>query len=589
MKNNVINNHNVRRTTPMLTITWDVLEAIIKTIGSLKAETGGAIAGEGYEKEITHYYFDESSRSSAWTYSPDHKGLNQLFKTEWNPKGVRLRGFVHSHPGRMGRPSYGDEVYADHILQAVEDMDLLWLPIVNTIPDTGAFKLIPWAAYRNKEGVEVVRGKIQVVQGAAQWPVELCGEDVSKSISFGVSLGEIIFGRAQQKTSTEVATGIRHDEDQSRTTIEISQGPPVQATALDLNDTQANDVVEIKNTFERVRDAYDLNLMQKSRVIAVGAGGAASWLEELARTGLGQFVLIDPDTVSETNLATQQTYRHDIGRAKVDCIADRIRDINPSAIVRALNKSLDDLTDSEMKVFATEPIDGRMSRMTVICGLTDSFEAQARVNRLALHFGLPSLCAQVYKEGRGAEVTFTFPGVTPACHRCILSSRYRYFLEQGNKNIVTSHGTPIFATTRLNAIKGFVILALFHHGSTHPRWGSMLSRIGKRNLIQIRMDPDFAETMGITVFNRVFQNADRERLFFDEVVWLPQNQECPEIGGHPKCPDCGGTGDLRDAIGKFEDTKLKSQATNKKTNEIQKTNICVSCVTTTHECDRRIR
>ena len=99
------------------------------------------------------------------------------------------------------------------------------------------------------------------------------------------------------------------------------------------------------------------------------------------------------------------------------------------------------------------------------------------------------------------------------------------------------------------------MLALLHHGSNHPRWGKMLSRIGDRNLIQLRMDPDFAETMRMTVFDRVFENADRDRLFFDEAVWLPQKQECPDTG-YPACPDCGGTGDLRDAIGTFEDTRL---------------------------------
>src|SRR5205823_1388158 len=116
--------------------------------------------------------------------------------------------------------------------------------------------------------------------------------------------------------------------------------------------------------------------------------------------------------------------------------------------------------------------------------------------------GLPSLCAQVYQEGRGAEVTFTYPGVTPACHRCILSSRYEAFLELDYQNTVTSNGTPIFATTRLNAIKGFVTLALLHHGTDHPRWGRLLTRIGKRNLLQIRMDPDLA----IRTFGRVFES-----------------------------------------------------------------------------------
>jgi hypothetical protein len=84
----------------------------------------------------------------------------------------------------------------------------------------------------------------------------------------------------------------------------------------------------------------------------------------------------------------------------------------------------------------------------------------------------------------------------------------------------------------------------------------MLSRIGKRNLVQLRMDPDLGETLGMGVFDRVFEGADKDRLFFDEVVWLPQDQESQDTG-YPPCPDCGGTGDLRDAIGRFHDTRLQ--------------------------------
>ena len=168
---------------------------------------------------------------------------------------------------------------------------------------------------------------------------------------------------------------------------------------------------------------------------------------------------------------------------------------------------------------------------------------------------MPSLCAQVYQEGRGAEITFTYPGITPACHRCILSSRYRAFLERDYQNEVTSDGTPIFSTTRLNAIKGFIALALLHHNTGHPRWGNILKRISNRNLVQVRLDPDFATTIGIDIFDRTFDGADESRLFFDETVWLPQKAECPENGYSYICPDCGGRGDLGLSIGTLGDTR----------------------------------
>lgn len=548
--------------TPLLIMNWQVLEAVINTIGNLRAESGGAIGGNGEGTEISYYHFDESSRNSAVTYTPDHKFLNRLFKSEWNPQGIRFRGFIHSHPGRMARPSYGDEVYAERILKAIDDLDCLWLPIINTVPDTGMFKLSPWAVYRAKSGVSVVKGKIKIVNAPSESSFDICGINVLESLfkvlpkngMALVPLDEIVIGeeKAKHSISTSV-TDYREPAKDSIQNIDIKREQETPEWKI-----EAARFFDVHNTFDRVQMAYDLTLMQKTRIIAIGAGGAADYLEDLARAGVGQFVLIDPDVVSETNLATQQTYRKDIDRPKVDCIAERIRDINPTTRTVALQKSLDDITDEEMRRLAVDPIDNCETERTIICGLTDSFFAQARVNRIALHLGIPSLCAQVYREGRGAEITFTYPGVTPACNRCILSSRYRHFLEKGQVNDVTSHGTPIFATSRLNAIKGFLTLALIHHGSEHPRWGNMLTRIGKRNLIQLRLDPDFTETLGLKVFDRVFENADKDRLFFDEVVWLPQDQECPDTG-YAHCPDCGGTGDLCNAIGKFDDTRLEQQ------------------------------
>ncbi len=552
---------DAQRAPPILQLSWALVRNVMTSIGQLPAESGGPIGGSDEGPQVTHFHFDESSRTSRATYSPDHQLLNRLFKTEWNPQRIRLRGFMHSHPGRFGRPSAGDEVYAERILAAIEDLDCLWLPIVNTVPDTGGFHLVPWAVYRTERGVQVVRAKVQVFDVPQHLELNGFQEGDLELIRSGAALDLIAIGKHGQDAAHQDAEPVGA-ADAGRKAGVAGRRRASERVRITRDQASRETVASIDTgaTFDRVRDAYDLPLMHASRIIAVGAGGAADWLEQLSRAGLGQFVLIDSDVVTETNLATQQTYRRDIGRPKVDCIAERIRDIHPTAKTIALQKRLDDdLSDEEIRRLAQDPIDGRTARRTILCGLTDDFFAQARVNRLALKLGLPSLCAQVYKEGRGAEVTFTFPGVTPACHRCILSSRFRHFFDQGNRNAVTSHGTPIFATTRLNAIKGFALLALLHHGSEHPRWGKLLARIGKRNLVQVRMDPDFAETMGLTVFDRVFEHADQNRLLFDDTVWLPQDPECLATG-YPNCPDCGGTGDLRDAIGKLADTRQTVQA-----------------------------
>lgn len=87
-------------------------------------------------------------------------------------------------------------------------------------------------------------------------------------------------------------------------------------------------------------------------------------------------------------------------------------------------------------------------------------------------------------------------------------------------------------------------MALLHHKSAHPRWGRILDRIATRNLIQIRFDPD----LQLRTFSHAFAGADSGMLFCDESVFVP----CQPV---PGCEDCGGTGDLWAAVGKFEDTR----------------------------------
>ena len=513
--------------TPVLKMTLQVLLKVISTIGCQKAETGGILGGK--DDVITHYHFDDTSNTTKVTYSPNVDVVNNKLE-QWNDLQIRLISFFHSHPGKHNRPSVGDLSYAKVILNGIDDMECLWLPIINTIPDTGAFTLTPWAVYRSEEGVELVRGTIEVKHEGF-----VC--DWSKELTSLASL--------------------------------VPAGTPMDAIdliAADLDFIKGNEK-ETKPTeiFERVAEAYDLELMRQTLIVAVGNGGAIEFLEHMARCGVEQFFLIDPDTVSVTNIATQQTYLKDVGRPKVVCIAERIREINPSAKILKIQRKLEDIPYEILRRLILSKSAHPRPHQTILCGFTDNFDAQAQVNRLALDLQIPSLCAQLYREGRAAEITFTYPGVTPACHRCMLSPRYKHYLENGYNNDVTSHGTPIFATAMLNAIKGYITLAMIHHGSDHKRWGNILERIGNRSLVQVRLDPDISNTLGMPTFDKVFEGADTEQLFFGEPVWIPQEPECPETGYPKHCPDCGGTGDLRDAIGTIKDTKLPVETENEKT------------------------
>lgn len=80
--------------------------------------------------------------------------------------------------------------------------------------------------------------------------------------------------------------------------------------------------------------------LNKSKVAIFGIGGVGSFVVEgLARAGIGNFVLIDHDIVSETNInrqiiATTKT----IGMSKVEVAKMRILEINPDAKVEIIKE-----------------------------------------------------------------------------------------------------------------------------------------------------------------------------------------------------------------------------------------------------------
>ena len=76
--------------------------------------------------------------------------------------------------------------------------------------------------------------------------------------------------------------------------------------------------------------------LRAARVAIFGLGGVGGYAAEaLARAGVGQMDLIDDDTVSLTNLNRQLLATHSsIGKYKVDVAAERIRDIDPTIVIR---------------------------------------------------------------------------------------------------------------------------------------------------------------------------------------------------------------------------------------------------------------
>jgi len=80
--------------------------------------------------------------------------------------------------------------------------------------------------------------------------------------------------------------------------------------------------------------------LAKTRVILFGVGGVGSWCAEaLVRSGVGHLAIVDNDVVCETNINRQlQATLPNLGRPKVEALAERLLEINPAAQIDILAK-----------------------------------------------------------------------------------------------------------------------------------------------------------------------------------------------------------------------------------------------------------
>ena len=80
-----------------------------------------------------------------------------------------------------------------------------------------------------------------------------------------------------------------------------------------------------------------LERLRRAHVAVIGVGGVGSWaVEALARSGIGKLTLIDADDVCVSNVNRQlPALDGEIGVAKVEVLARRVRAINPDCVVEA--------------------------------------------------------------------------------------------------------------------------------------------------------------------------------------------------------------------------------------------------------------
>ncbi len=142
----------------------------------------------------------------------------------------------------------------------------------------------------------------------------------------------------------------------------------------------------------------------RALIIGLGALGCPAALA-LAHAGVGTLGLVDPDTIELSNLPRQLLYEDaDVGRAKVDVAAERLRTIAPGTQVVTTRARF-------------TPADAAwLADFDVVLDGTDTIAAKFDVSDAAVATGVPLVHAGAV--GWRAQLLTIVPRVT-ACYRCV--------------------------------------------------------------------------------------------------------------------------------------------------------------------------
>lgn len=139
-------------------------------------------------------------------------------------------------------------------------------------------------------------------------------------------------------------------------------------------------------------------------IVGLGSGGGFV-AQTLAMSGVGHFVLIDDDTLEQTNVVRHVADRRYLGKPKVEAVADLIQQRNPGAWINPVVGRLADQLDK---------LDG----VDLVISGVDGERAKYEINVAARARNLTAVYAGVYERGEGGDVVVIRPTLDSPCYAC---------------------------------------------------------------------------------------------------------------------------------------------------------------------------
>ena len=161
------------------------------------------------------------------------------------------------------------------------------------------------------------------------------------------------------------------------------------------------------DVFSRNTGILESDIMMKKGALFIGCGSVGSLAAlELAKAGVGRFMLTDNDIFGYHNICRHQCGIYDVGRYKTEALRDRILQINPYAEVKTFNMQIQNVPIDELNQFCNPD--------TIIIGGADNREGDLYGNQIAQQAGMPFMSIGCWERAFAGEIFYCLPEGMPS-------------------------------------------------------------------------------------------------------------------------------------------------------------------------------
>ncbi len=169
-----------------------------------------------------------------------------------------------------------------------------------------------------------------------------------------------------------------------------------------------------QSIFSRNKGILETSIMKEKRAVILGCGSVGSLVAmELARAGIGHFLLVDADVLEYHNLCRHQCGIEDVGDLKINALERKLLNINPFVHIEKCENIFQNIPKKMLDSFC-------VAGHTIFIGCADNRSADVYANRISIYYSCAFLSIGLWERACAGEIFYHIPDKKMPCYECAL-------------------------------------------------------------------------------------------------------------------------------------------------------------------------